>query len=278
MTSSASFDGRVAVVGYACTVPGARDVCEAWDVVRSGFDAITDIPPDRIDVTAYWSPKVDEPDKFYCKRGGFMPDFEFNPREFNLNMRQLEDADANQTLTLLKVKEALVDAGVDPSASVRKNFGCVLGIGGGQKLSREIYGRMGYAVVDKVLRSMGMADGDVEAAVAKFKAHFPEWRLDSFPGSLGNVTAGRVTNVFNLDGMNCVVDAACASSLAALKVAIDELASGNCRAMVTGSTCTDNSLGMFMSFSKTPVFSTAQSVTAYDHETKARRHPHLRAI
>ena len=64
--------------------------------------------------------------------------------------------------------------------------------------------------------------------MTKFKSHFPEWRLDSFPGFLGNVTAGRCTNVFNLDGMNCVVDAACASSLVAVKVAIDELLHGDC--------------------------------------------------
>lgn len=96
------------------------------------------------------------------------------------------------------------------------------------------------------------------------QAHFPEWRLDSFPGFLGNVTAGRCSNVFNLDGMNCVVDAACASSLVAVKVAIDELLHGHCRTMVAGATCTDCSIGMYMAFSKTPVFSHKQSVTAYD--------------
>lgn len=70
--------------------------------------------------------------------------------------------------------------------------------------------------------------------------------------------------MFNLDGMNCVVDAACASSLVAVKVAIDELLHGHCRTMVAGATCTDCSIGMYMAFSKTPVFSHKQSVTAYD--------------
>ena len=77
-----------------------------------------------------------------------------------------------------------------------------------------------------------------------------------------------VTNVFNLDGMNCVVDAACASSLVAVKVAIDELLSGDCDTMIAGATCTDNSIGMYMAFSKTPVFSTKQSVSSYDRDTK----------
>ena len=115
---------------------------------------------------------------------------------------------------------------------------------------------------------MGATEEDVQAASAKYKAHFPEWRLDSFPGYLGNVMAGRCANVFNLDGMNCVVDAACASSLIAVKVAIDELLRGDCETMIAGATCSDCSLAMYMAFSKTPVFSTKQSLTAYDNASK----------
>ena len=44
--------------------------------------------------------------------------------------------------------------------------------------------------------------------------------------------------MFDLDGMNCVVDAACASSLVALKVAIDEILHGDCDTMIAGATCT----------------------------------------
>ena len=96
-------------------------------------------------------------------------------------MLQMEDTDTNQTLSLLKVKEALEDAGLNPSGTVKKNIGCVLGIGGGQKSSNEFYSRMNYVVVEKVLRKIGLPETDVEAAVTKFKSHFPEWRLDSFP-------------------------------------------------------------------------------------------------
>lgn len=183
-------------------------------------------------------------------------------------MLQVEDADANQTLSLLKVKEALSSAGIQPFSKEQRKIGCVLGIGGGQKASHEFYSRLNFVAMQKVLLKMGMPEADVEAAIEKYKAQFPEWRLDSFPGFLGNVTAGRVTNVMNLTGMNCVVDAACASSLTALKVAIDEILHGDCDTMVVGATCTDNSLGMYMAFSKTPVFSTDQSVKAYDESTK----------
>ena len=257
----------IAVVGYSCILPGGENVTESWEMIQQGLDNIAELPDDRVDVTAYYDPNKTTKDKIYCTRGGFIPDFDFDPREFGLNMFQMEDCDVNQTISLLKVKEALNHANVPLNDGKKKNIGCVLGIGGGLKASNEFYSRLNYVVVEKVLRKAGMPADDVAKVVDKYKAHFPEWRLDSFPGFLGNVVAGRICNVFNMDGMNCVVDAACASSLIAVKVAVDELLYGDCDAMVCGATCTDNSVGMYMAFSKTPVFSTKKSCNAYDKST-----------
>jgi len=266
--SLAAIDNRIAVIGYSCILPGGENVNESWDTIRNGLDCLSELPADRVDVTAYFHPDKTVPDKIYCTRGGFIPDFELNPRDYNLNMLQMEDTDVNQIISLIKVKECLDDAKLDSTGKKgRQNIGCVLGIGGGQKASHEFYSRLNYVVVEKVLRKMGVPEQDVAAAVEKYKAHFPEWRLDSFPGFLGNVTSGRVSNVFDLDGMNCVVDAACASSLIAVKVAIDEILHGDAKTMIAGATCTDCSIGMFMAFSKTPVFSRQPSVTAYDKDT-----------
>ena len=52
------------------------------------------------------------------------------------------------------------------------------------------------------------------------------------------------------------------------QVAIDEILHGDCETMIAGATCTDCSIGMYMSFSKTPVFSREQSVSAYDKDSK----------
>jgi hypothetical protein len=48
-----------------------------------------------------------KPDKIYCTRGGFIGDYKINPKEYGLNMKQMEDCDTNQLLTLVKVKEAI---------------------------------------------------------------------------------------------------------------------------------------------------------------------------
>src|SRR5437899_2389827 len=60
------------------------------------------------------------------------------------------------------------------------------------------------------------------------------WQENTFPGLLGNVVAGRIANRFNLGGTNCVIDAACASSLSALAMAVDELHLGHSDLVITG--------------------------------------------
>lgn len=147
-------DERIAVIGLSAILPGGQNVYEGWESVRAGLDHISDLPHDRVDVTAYFDKEKTTKDKIYCTRGGFIPDFKLTPREFGLNMLQMEDTDANQTITLMKVKEAMRDAGVDPDGKVKKNIGCVLGIGGGQKASHEFYSRLNYAVVEKVRKEL----------------------------------------------------------------------------------------------------------------------------
>src|SRR6185369_7472238 len=81
------------------------------------------------------------------------------------------------------------------------------------------------------------------------------WHEESFPGLLGNVVAGRIANRLNLRGTNCVVDAACASSLSAVHLASMELATGRADMVLTGGVDTLNDIFMFMCFSKTPALS-----------------------
>lgn len=69
-----------------------------------------------------------------------------------------------------------------------------------------------------------------------------QWDENAFPGMLANVVTGRIANRLDLGGTNCVVDAACASSLGALKMAISELIEHRADMMITGGVDTDNSI------------------------------------
>ena len=93
-----------------------------------------------------------------------------------------------------------------------------------------------------------------------------EWQQASCPGLLGNVVAGRIANRLDLGGTNCVVDAACASSLSALHLAAMELADGRFDMAITGGVDTLNDIFMYMCFSKTPALSATGNARPFDHE------------
>ncbi|MEM1007483.1 MAG: acyltransferase domain-containing protein, partial [Myxococcota bacterium] len=76
--------------------------------------------------------------------------------------------------------------------------------------------------------------------------------------------AGRVANRLNLGGTNCVVDAACASSLSALHLSCLELATGEADLLLTGGVDTFNDIFMYMCFSKTPALSPSGDAKPFD--------------
>jgi len=81
---------------------------------------------------------------------------------------------------------------------------------------------------------------------------------------LGNVVAGRISKHFNFGGTNCVVDAACGSSLSALNLAALELAAGRADMVISGGIDTFNDIFMYSCFSKTPALSPSGHARSFD--------------
>jgi acyl transferase domain-containing protein len=258
----------IAIIGLASIFPQAKTLSEYWNNIINKVDCITDVPPSRWKIADYYDPDPAAPDKTYCKRGGFIPDIDFNPLEFGLPPNILEVTDVSQLLSLLVARDALKDAGYfDVDTTLRERTGVILGVGGGQKLLSTLSNRMQYPVWEKALKNHGLSDEQTKKIVDNIKEAYVEWEENAFPGMLGNVIAGRIANRFDLGGINCVVDAACASSLGALKMAISELVEGRADMMITGGVDTDNSILMYMSFSKTPAFTTGEHPRPFDAES-----------
>ncbi|OZS43867.1 type I polyketide synthase [Photobacterium sanguinicancri] len=260
-------DMPVAIVGMASIFANSRYLNKFWDLISEKIDAITEVPETHWRPEDYYDANKSTPDKSYCKRGGFMPEVDFNPMEFGLPPNILELTDTSQLLSLIVAKEVLADAKL-PEGYDRDKIGITLGVGGGQKISQSLNARLQYPVLKKVFASSGINEQDSEMLIKKFQDQYIHWEENSFPGSLGNVIAGRIANRFDLGGINCVVDAACAGSLAALRMALGELVDGRSEMMITGGVCTDNSPTMYMSFSKTPAFTTNETIQPFDIDSK----------
>lgn len=258
----------IAIVGMGCIFPKAANITEYWKNIINKVDCITDIPSSHWKLEDYYNPDPKTSDRTYCKRGGFLPEIDFDPFEFGLPPNILEVTDVSQLLSLVVAKQAMEDAGYGESRPFdRSKTGVILGIGGGQKLITPLTARLQFPIWKRVLKSSGLSESETQTIIEKIKLAYIGWEENSFPGMLGNVIAGRIANRLDLGGINCVVDAACASSLAALQMAASELASYRSDMMITGGVDTDNSIFMYMCFSKTPAFSKQQQIRPFDRQS-----------
>ncbi|WP_353933113.1 beta-ketoacyl synthase N-terminal-like domain-containing protein [Okeanomitos corallinicola TIOX110] len=256
----------IAIVGMASLLPQARNLRQYWANIVNKKDCITDVPETHWSIKDYYDPNPRTPeDKTYCKRGGFIPEVDFNPMEFGIPPSILEVTDVSQLLSLVVAKEAMEDAGYGESREFnRENIGVILGVAMAKQLGMPLSARLEYPVWEKVLKSSGLSDEDTQKIVEKIKSAYVKWDENAFPGMLANVVAGRIANRLNFGGMNCVVDAACASSFGALKMAISELVEHRSDMMLTGGVDTDNTIMAYISFSKTPAVTPSENVKPFD--------------
>ncbi|MEH2158539.1 beta-ketoacyl synthase N-terminal-like domain-containing protein [Nostoc sp.] len=256
----------IAIVGMASLLPKARNLREYWQNIVNKIDCITDVPSTHWSVEDYYdpNPRTTE-DKTYCKRGGFLPEVDFNPMEFGIPPSILEVTDVSQLLSLVVAKEAMEDAGYGEKRDFnRETVGVILGVAMAKQLGMPLSARLEYPIWEKVLKSSGLSDEDTQKIVDKIKSAYVKWDENAFPGMLANVVAGRIANRLDFGGMNCVVDAACASSFGALKMAISELVEHRSDMMLTGGVDTDNTIMAYISFSKTPAVSPSENVKPFD--------------
>ena len=258
----------IAIVGMASVFAESKNLGQFWDTIVNSVNGIQDVPEDRWAIDDYYSADKKEADKSYCKRGGFLPEIDFDPMEFGLPPNILELTDITQLMALVVARDVLADAGVSEESSFdRDRMGITLGVGGGQKQGGQLMSRLQGPVLEKVLKASGLNAEDTNIIVDKFKSAYIPWEENSFPGMLGNVIAGRIANRFNLGGTNCVVDAACAGSLAAIKMAVSDLLEYRSDMMLSGGICCDNSPFMYMSFSKTPAFTDGDCIRPFDDKS-----------
>ena len=246
----------IAVIGMSCLFPNAPGLKEYWRLLRRSEDGVTEVPRTHWAVDEYVNDDPAAPDSVCCRRGAFLPPTPFDPTEFGIPPSTLEATDTTQLLSLLVAKAALEDAGYGPDREFdRSRASVILGVTGTQELVIPLGARMGRPIWRRALSEAGVNPEVAQDVVRRIADSYVGWQEGSSPGLLGNVVAGRIANRLDLKGTNCVVDAACASSLSAMHLAALELAAGRSDLAVTGGADTLNDIFMFMCFSKTQALS-----------------------
>ncbi len=255
----------VAVIGLGCMFPQAEDEKRYWANIRDGRDAITEIPATHWRPEEYFDPDPRAPDRTYARRGGFLTPVDFPLMDFGLSPNAIEATDTTQLLGLLAARSALENAGYGGDRGFdRERVSVILGVTGALEMVVPLGARLGRPIWKRALADSGVPTDLAEQVCDRIAASYVGWQENSFPGLLGNVAAGRIANRLDLKGSNCVVDAACASSLAALHMAMLELASGRSDMAVCGGVDTFSDIFMYMCFSKTPALSPTGDARPFD--------------
>ncbi|MDO8630510.1 MAG: beta-ketoacyl synthase N-terminal-like domain-containing protein, partial [Phycisphaerales bacterium] len=231
--------GDVAIIGMACTYPGARNVAEFWRNIVGGVNCIQDVPRERWDPDVFYDPSGGFEDRVYTKKGGFLGvSFAFNPLKYGTMPRAVEGAEPDQFLVMRTVHEAMEDAGYieRPINGERAAFilgrGNYLGAGVGGLLQRGMMTEQTLHII-KMLHPEFTPEQMLELKQA-IRSRLPGFAAESAPGLIPNITTGRVANRLDLMGATYTIDAACASSLIATELAVRDLVTGRYDLMLAG--------------------------------------------
>lgn len=198
----------LAIIGAACRFPGAADTPEAyWQLLRSGTDAITEVPPERWDISPPSEQDPETPGSLTTFRGGFIQNVDkFDPQFFGISPREAVSMDPQQRLVLEVGWEAIERAGLAPDKLAGSQTGVFLGA------------------------------STFDYSLLQFKS--PEMLLKTdlyhVTGGAANIIAGRLSYTLGLQGPSMVLDTACSSSLVALHLACQSLRAGECDLAIAG--------------------------------------------
>ncbi len=257
---------KIAIIGLGCIFPDAPDFTQYWRNIVEGKDSIREVEPDFWSVADFYDPDPNAPDKTYCKRGAPVDPIEFDAREFGVSPKVMEHTSVEQIFSLVVARQALIDAGYYGTGCRpfnKEKTGVILSAPAGRN-AFQLCSRSAAPNLKTLLLNNGIPDAAADVLVDKYLRGLPQWTEDDNPGYIGNVAAGRIANRFDLGGTCCSVDAACGSSMGAIKFAVDELQNGNCDVMLCGGANLDNSAFAYISFCKTPAISKTSQIKPFD--------------
>lgn len=228
----------VAIIGMAAVFPKASDINAFWQNILAKVDAIVD-PPEESLISQVYDPDSKANDRIYCKRGGYIDELPpFHPSDYGIMPVAIDGAEPEHFIALKIAQDALLDAGI-PEKPLNRERTEVL-IGRGTFVNRGYMTAMQHSVtIDQTIRLLGelqphLSEDDLADIRSKLKKQLPPFSPETAPGLCHNVMAGLIANRLDLKGKNLVLDAACATCLLAVEMAVADLQQHKCDAVLVG--------------------------------------------
>lgn len=224
----------LAVVGYACRVPGADDPESFWQLLLEGRDEVREVPPDRWDVDQWYDPDPATPGRASSRWGGFLKEVKgFDAAFFGISPSEAERMDPQQRLALEVTWEAIERSGLPTDGLAGSSTGVYFAA------YHDDYARMQYARPESITSR-------------------------TLTGTQHSVLANRISFLLGLHGPSLAVDTACSSSLVAVHLARRALLDRDCDLAIAGGVSLMLSPPMTVALSKGGFMSPTGRCHAFD--------------
>ncbi|MBU2513228.1 3-hydroxyacyl-[acyl-carrier-protein] dehydratase FabA [bacterium] len=221
---------KIAVIEMSCLFPGAKTPREFIENLNNRIDSTSNHSSRQmgVDPQLYYHEKKGLADKYYSQRGGYITDFTFDPSGYLIEEDFLNQLDDLYKWSLYVAKEALVNGGYYNQPTLQ-NCGLILGnlsfpTKTSNKLFLPIYHR---AIETGVKELLDLEDFKLIGENHTDEANYINSRISGYPAAL-------ISEALGLSGPYFALDAACASSLFAVKLACDYLETGKADIMLAG--------------------------------------------
>jgi len=294
------FGEPIAIVGLGGVFPGARTLDEFWQIIATGRDTSRPAPAGRWRLSSadILHPTPGTPDRVYTDRACFIEGFSLDPTGLAIDRDLLAQLDPVVHLLLAAGRAAFSSA---KTASLdRARIGVTLGhialpTESSSKLCEEIltplleeklfgvrtllggtgdppvpFGDSPNGTSARVPASNARPSSthaDIRPASGRTEragSPFPPLKTHPLNRYVAGLPAGLLAQALGLGGGTRTLDAACASSLYALKLACDELHAGRVDAMLAGGVSRPDSLYTQMGFAQLRALATTGRCTPFD--------------
>ncbi len=251
---------EIAIIGMGCIYPDAGNTEAFWENIVSKKYSIGPMPANRLNPDLYFDTDKNAEDKTYTNLAGFVADFNFDYHRFGYTREKADKISRSQKMVLDAAFQAVKDAGyLDENSNLRPDFqsstGVIVATCLGNELSNDLHLKYYYPEIrfylDQIEDFQSLEPGDQKRLLTELKTGLANGHgYQPVHGSVLNIEASRIAHHMGITGINFVVDAACATSFAAIDCAARELLSGSHDMMIVGGVNTNLTPESFVGFSK----------------------------
>nr|MBL0715096.1 acyltransferase domain-containing protein [Desulfobacterales bacterium] len=229
---------RIVFAGLGVVLPESPDVDTFWNNMAEGRTVYSEIPEERFHNASYAEEPEDSNYRIPLVKAGVVKDYRFNNVRFRIPPTTARSLDRAQLFALDAASQAIEAANLKPLLTHGNRTAVILGTLPGERQVKNVL-RVRLGLIKRIIEHIeGIAPEAREEIAARLldrlRDHLPENNEDTIPGLLSNIVSGRVANTFGCNGANYVVDASCASSTVATRLAVRGLQSGDYDSVITG--------------------------------------------